>query len=153
MIKCRRIQLGCAITIHKSQGGMFDKIVYKCDKSLQNQPIYVALSRVASLDGLYMTNTRNDFKFYNRFGQASPTVRDVRDGCQRLVLYPSPTLKTLVAKVKKFCDSVPDQRLILITAINAEAWSRTQKTSLPIPSSTDLIICQSVRFGWKIPCK
>ncbi|GFX39885.1 hypothetical protein TNCV_2646481 [Trichonephila clavipes] len=62
---------------------------------------------------------RYDFKFYPRFGQASPTVREVRDGYQRLCQHPLPTLD---AKVKKFCDSVPDQCcLILITTINAQS--------------------------------
>ncbi|GFW87246.1 hypothetical protein TNCV_5125981 [Trichonephila clavipes] len=69
--------------------------------------------------GLYMTNTRNDFKFYHGFGQASPTVKEVRDEYQRLAPHPLPTL---VSKVKKLCDSVPDQRcLILITTINAQS--------------------------------
>lgn len=122
-IKCHRIQFpivpACAITIHKSQGGTFDRVVYQYDKSQQNQLVYVALSRVTSLDGLYIINARNDFKFYHGFGQASPTVREIRDEYQRLAQHPLPTL---VAQVKKFCDYVPDQRcLILITAINAQS--------------------------------
>ncbi|GFQ86995.1 hypothetical protein TNCT_684481 [Trichonephila clavata] len=52
-----------------------DQIVYQHDKLQQHQLVYVALSRVTGLDGLYKNNTRNNFKFYLEFGQASPTVR------------------------------------------------------------------------------
>ncbi|GFT09265.1 hypothetical protein TNCV_5061581 [Trichonephila clavipes] len=49
-IKCRRNQFPVvsanAITIHKSQGGTFDEVVFNYDKSQQIQLVYVALSRV-----------------------------------------------------------------------------------------------------------
>ncbi|GFQ96850.1 hypothetical protein TNCT_161251 [Trichonephila clavata] len=66
-----------------------------------------------------MTNTQDDFKFHRGFGQASTRVGELRD-YQSLAKHQLPIL---VAKVKKkFCDSVPDQRcLILITAINAQS--------------------------------
>ncbi|GFR24915.1 hypothetical protein TNCT_263241 [Trichonephila clavata] len=66
-----------------------------------------------------MTNTRKDSKFYYGFGQVSPSVREIRDVYQRLAQH---SLPTLVARVKTFCNSVPDQRcFILITAINAQS--------------------------------
>ena len=63
-------------------------------------------SRITSLDGLYLINTREDFKFYHGFGEASPTVREIRDECQRLAQH---LLPILIVKIKKVCNSVPDQ--------------------------------------------
>ncbi|GFQ63887.1 ATP-dependent DNA helicase [Trichonephila clavata] len=82
-IKCHRMQFHIipvyAITLYKSQGRTFDQIVYQYDKSQLHQIVYMALSRVTSLDGLHVTNTRSDLKFYHGFGPACPTVRKVRD--------------------------------------------------------------------------
>ncbi|GFT51947.1 uncharacterized protein TNCV_1226601 [Trichonephila clavipes] len=68
-IKCRRNQIpvvsASAITIHKSQGGTFDEVVFNYDNSQQIQLVYVALGRVTSIDGLYLTNDKDDFKFYH----------------------------------------------------------------------------------------
>ncbi|GFX69602.1 hypothetical protein TNCV_1769711 [Trichonephila clavipes] len=68
-IKCRRNQFpvmsASAITIHKSQGGTFDEVVFNYDKSQQIQLVYVALSRVTLIDGLYLTNDKDDFKSYH----------------------------------------------------------------------------------------
>ncbi|GFS71557.1 hypothetical protein TNCV_5052351 [Trichonephila clavipes] len=103
----------------------------------QNQLVYVTLSRVTSLDSHYDQSSKR-FQVLSRIGQASPTVREVRDEYQRLSQHPLPKL---VAKVKKLCDSVPDQRgLILITAINAQSLvAHSEDISTEIPSSTDLI--------------
>ncbi|GFR02917.1 hypothetical protein TNCT_731741 [Trichonephila clavata] len=50
---------------------------------------------------------------------------------------------------KKVFKNVSDHRcLILIITINEQkAWPRTHKTSLLIPSSTNLVIWQSASFG------
>ena len=53
----------------------------------------------------FVINTRDDLKFYHGFGQASLTVREIRNEYQRLAQH---TLPTLVVKVIKFCKSVPD---------------------------------------------
>ncbi|GFS49072.1 hypothetical protein TNCV_2409531 [Trichonephila clavipes] len=91
-----------------------------------------------------MINIQNDFKFYYGFGQASPTVREVRDERQRLAQHPFPTL---VAKVQKFCDSVPDQCcLLLISAINAKslvAHSEDISTDSTLNRSDDLAISET----------
>lgn len=42
-----------AIIIHKSQGGTFDEVVYAYDRRHEQSLVYVALSRVSSLRGLY----------------------------------------------------------------------------------------------------
>lgn len=57
---CERFQiplkLAYAITIHKSQGMTFDEIVINCANSFSPGQVYVALSRVKNLKGLYITS-------------------------------------------------------------------------------------------------
>ncbi|GFT73726.1 uncharacterized protein TNCV_631081 [Trichonephila clavipes] len=79
-----------AITIHKSQGGTFDEVVFNYDKSQQIQLVYVALSRVTSIDGLYFTNDKDDFKFYHGRGSTAPTVKDIRDEYDRMPIIAFP---------------------------------------------------------------
>ncbi|KAG5864677.1 hypothetical protein JTB14_001608 [Gonioctena quinquepunctata] len=63
-----------AMTVHKSQGGTFDAIVYEYSRSHQRELVYVALSRVTNQDGLFSTtkeNTRASWKFHHgRVGNA-----------------------------------------------------------------------------------
>ena len=77
--------LSWACTIHKVQGKQFPKIVVNFDlqkqKSFNSGQIYVALSRVHSLDGLYLTGTynRNSIKANRR---AAEQYQYMRDNCQ-----------------------------------------------------------------------
>ncbi|GFX41289.1 uvrD_C_2 domain-containing protein [Trichonephila clavipes] len=43
-----------AMTIHKSQGGTYDAIVYEYDRKHPRELVYVALSRVTKIEGLFM---------------------------------------------------------------------------------------------------
>ncbi|GFU79633.1 uncharacterized protein TNCV_1891251 [Trichonephila clavipes] len=103
-IKCRSNQFPVvsvsAITIHKSQGGTFDEVVFNYDKSQQIQLVYVALSRVTSIDGLYLTNDKDDFKFYHGRGSTAPTVKDIRDEYDRMANHRLPTLSM---QARAFC--------------------------------------------------
>ncbi|GFT55535.1 uncharacterized protein TNCV_3320501 [Trichonephila clavipes] len=89
-----------AITIHKSQGGTFDEVVFNYDKSQQIQLVYVALSRVTSIDGLYLTNDKDGFKFYHGRGSMAPTVKDIRDEYDRMANH---RLSTLSMQARAFC--------------------------------------------------
>ncbi|GFU53183.1 ATP-dependent DNA helicase [Trichonephila clavipes] len=89
-----------AITIHKLQGGTFDEVVFNYDKSQQIQLVYVVLSRVTSIDGLYLTNDKDDFKFYHGRGSTAPTVKDIHDGYDRMANHRLPTLSM---QARAFC--------------------------------------------------
>lgn len=87
-IKCKRIQFpvvsACALTVHKSQGGTFSEIVYEYDKGQEQQLVYVGLSRVTSIEGLFLTNSSNAFKFHHAKGTSSPRIQELRTELQRL---------------------------------------------------------------------
>ena len=52
------VRLAYAITIHKSQGKTFEKIILD-PKAFADGQLYVALSRLKSIDGLYLTEEIN----------------------------------------------------------------------------------------------
>jgi hypothetical protein len=60
--------------------------------------VYVALSRVTSLKGLYMMNEKDDFTFYHKFGSTAPGVREVRDEYVRLGRHELQTLEKIAAR-------------------------------------------------------
>ena len=49
------LKLAYAVTIHKAQGMTFDEIVIDCNDAFSPGQIYVGLSRVKTLNGLYIT--------------------------------------------------------------------------------------------------
>ena len=54
------IKLAWAVTIHKSQGQTFEKVIIDLDRgSFAHGQTYVALSRVTSLEGLFLTRPIN----------------------------------------------------------------------------------------------
>ncbi|XP_062564543.1 uncharacterized protein LOC134227211 isoform X2 [Armigeres subalbatus] len=87
-VKCKRVQFpvvsACALTVHKSQGGTFSEVVYNYDKGQEQQLVYVGLSRVTSIDGLYLTNASNSFRFHHGKGSMTPRMNDLRTELERL---------------------------------------------------------------------
>ena len=56
----------CATTIHKSQGSTYAEVVYEYDKRHAQSLLYVALSRVTDLHGLFIiTKNDEDLTFYH----------------------------------------------------------------------------------------
>lgn len=50
------LRLAYGITIHKSQGMSLDKLVVDCSRIFEKGQAYVALSRIKTLEGLYLRN-------------------------------------------------------------------------------------------------
>ncbi|KAL4153959.1 hypothetical protein QTP88_001792 [Uroleucon formosanum] len=84
---------GCAMTIHKSQGGTYDEIVYEYNKSHSVQLFYVALTRVKTIDGLYMCTHNDDLRFYHG-RRADPSIVSLQEEFKRLSLNRLTTLQT-----------------------------------------------------------
>lgn len=72
------------MTVHKSQGGTFEKIVFDYHKGLQQQLVYVALSGVKSLQGLFLTNKDRDHTFYHTSFSSNPKFKALRTEIKRL---------------------------------------------------------------------
>ncbi|XP_065164189.1 uncharacterized protein [Atheta coriaria] len=125
-VKCKRKQFpcmpACAITIHKSQGGTFDIIVYKYSSQQPLQLVYVALSRVTSIEGLFIITEKDScFNFkHGRQGNDSETTREIRDEYNRLRGH---HLQTITKKALKFCDDATDLGQTIITNINCQSLS------------------------------
>ena len=54
------LKLAYGITIHKSQGMTLDELVVDCSRIFERGQAYVAMSRVKTLDGLYLKNFSKD---------------------------------------------------------------------------------------------
>jgi hypothetical protein len=148
MVKCRRTRfplvLACAITIHKSQGGTLDEVVFNYGKSEENELVYVAMSRVTSLYGLCLTNTRDDHKFYHGYGNTAPEVKEINDEyarnnklglptlakrathfCRRLSSFEAteiaPDLQSLHLRDREHDTDNPRQLFLIVTTINAQS--------------------------------
>ncbi|XP_044588740.1 uncharacterized protein LOC123267918 [Cotesia glomerata] len=74
----------CATTIHKSQGSTYPEIVYEYKKKHPWSLVYVALSRVTSIDGLYITTRDNDKTFFHG-RRPSTAIANLRNEFQRLL--------------------------------------------------------------------
>ncbi|GFQ85775.1 ATP-dependent DNA helicase [Trichonephila clavata] len=76
---------GCTTTTHKSQGGTFDEVVYEYQRIHSLPLLYVALSRVTSIEGLYIVPKDNDNRFYH--GRKTDTsIISLQDEFRRLSL-------------------------------------------------------------------
>ncbi|XP_058827535.1 uncharacterized protein LOC131687462 [Topomyia yanbarensis] len=106
-ITCKRVQFpvvsACALTVHKSQGGTFSEVVFDYDKGLEQQLVYVGLSRVTSMDGLYLTNSKNNFKFNHCKGSNSPRIAELRTELVRLSNHQLPTISGVLLDFIETC--------------------------------------------------
>ncbi|CAG5000102.1 unnamed protein product [Parnassius apollo] len=148
-VKCKRKQFpcvpACAITIHKSQGGTFDVIVYKYSSKQPQQLVYVAMSRVTSINGLYIITEKDSpliFK-HGREGNDSQTTRDIRTEYIRLQGH---TLQTTTKKAVKFCDDATSAGQTIVTNINCQSLSAHAtdiETDTVIPRSDYLVLTET----------
>ncbi|XP_044593082.1 uncharacterized protein LOC123270963 [Cotesia glomerata] len=86
---------GCAMTIHKFQGGTYDEVVYEYSKSHSIPLLYVALTRVTSAEGLFICNSTDDLRFYHG-RRVDPSVSSLQHEFERLSLNRLTTLQGLI---------------------------------------------------------
>lgn len=146
--KCKRTQFpvspACALTIHKSQGATFDQVVVEYDSKQETQLVYVALSRVTSIEGLYLLNKRGDHRFYHGLKEdGSQISREIRQEYTRLDRHRLPTItlqlrKFLGASPSNNCE-VSDARVrIIVAAHNCQSL---------VAHSTDIATDQIMRHS------
>lgn len=128
----------CAMTIHKSQGGTFDEIVYEYDKSHSLDLVYVALSRVTRIEGLYIVTKDNSNIFYHG-RRNSTSVKSLQEELKRLSLNPLETItKTLI-------DFISQRSGLSIFTFNCQSL-RAHKLDLDdiiVKNSTVLILSET----------
>ncbi|GBM13725.1 hypothetical protein AVEN_89992-1 [Araneus ventricosus] len=124
-VKCKRKQFlvvpASEITVHKSQGATFDEIVYDYNKSQHNHLVYVGLSRVKTLEGLYLTNDKNDYIFHHAKGTTALNIKEINDEYLRLDRYP---LETLVSQTRRFIalqDDSGNSTSLIVTNLNVQS--------------------------------
>lgn len=88
------LRLAWAITIHKSQGLTFDKAIIDAGTSFAAGQVYVALSRLTSLDGLVLKSIippyaiRTDYQVveFAQRAQSQTNIQEILEQCQRSYL-------------------------------------------------------------------
>lgn len=105
-INCKRVQFpivsACALTVHKSQGGTFSELVFDYSKKQDQQLVYVGMSRVTSLEGLYLTDSTGENKFYHAKQCNTPRMVELRTELKRLSNH---QLVTHSDMIEEFLDS------------------------------------------------
>nr|XP_024218161.1 uncharacterized protein LOC112211183 [Halyomorpha halys] len=148
-VKCKRKQFpcvpACAITIHKSQGGTFAKIIYKYAPNQPQQLVYVAMSRATSLDGLYIITDQDKplvFK-HGREGNDCQNTRNIRNEYSRLNGH---ILPTVMNKAIKFCEESKEANQLLVTNSNVlslSAHCKDIETDTVLPQSDYLVLTET----------
>ncbi|GBP70854.1 PiggyBac transposable element-derived protein 4 [Eumeta japonica] len=148
-VKCKRKQFpcvpACATIIHKAQGGTFEVIVYKYSSKQPQQLVSVAMSRVTSLDGLYIITDKDaPFIFkHGRDGNDSQAARDIRNEYRRLRGH---ELQTITKKAVKFCDDANTAGQTIVTNLNSQslhAHFADIETDAVIPRSDYLLLTET----------
>ena len=77
------LRLAWAVTIHKSQGLTFDRVIIDAERAFAAGQVYVALSRCRTLEGIVLSSPLNHVALANaqsviRYTQEQPSVESVR---------------------------------------------------------------------------
>ncbi|XP_062572139.1 uncharacterized protein LOC134234095 [Saccostrea cucullata] len=103
------LTLAWATTIHKVQGETLNSIVIHCNGQFQPGQLYVALSRVKSLNGLYLVNFDSQ-----KIKTSAKTIAEMERLMNSMKFFPPDTLSYL-----------PDSNsMISISAVNAQSLHR-----------------------------
>lgn len=125
---------GCATTIHKSQGGTFNEVVYEYQRTHSLPLLYVALSRVTSIEALYIVPKDNDKRFYH--GRKNDTsIISLQDEFHRLSLN---TLSTIGRAVLEFMN---DRKILSIVTFNCQSLrEHVLDLSDPVMDSCNILL-------------
>ncbi|KAF0688122.1 ATP-dependent DNA helicase PIF1-like, partial [Aphis craccivora] len=139
-----------AMTIHKSQGGTFEEIVYEYSKTHSQELVYVALSRVTNIENLYIvTSDDSTFKFYHNRRQATSTASLLQE-FKRL------SLNCVQTKAQSVLDFIRNRNGVSIMTFNCQSLnshkydlqdSVTRQTNVLLLSET----CMSNDYPIDIP--
>jgi hypothetical protein len=133
--KFKRLQFptveACARTVHKSQGSTFDEVVFKYERGLDQQLMYMGLSRVTSIHGFHLTNHDSDYMFHHCRGSSTPKIKDVRTKLTHLERH---KLLTITDRAQQFFQRVSLEDFTM-TTLNAQSL-----TSHSIDVSTDPVL-------------
>ena len=133
----------CAITIHKSQGGTYDEIVYEYSKTHPQELVYVALSRVTNIEGLYIVTREDDetkFRFHHNRVQATSTGKLLQE-FDRL------KLNSLKTQARTILDFLNNKKGLSTLTFNVQSLRRhcldmtdsvAQKTNVLLLSETNM---------------
>lgn len=142
-VKCTRVQFpltpACALTIHKSQGGSFNEVVYKYDSSQLQQLVYVALSRVTTIEGLFLINEKNIFSFVHKKGCDAPNIQELRQELSRLQNH---KLETVCDRAKKFLNG-SNHTFMFINVQSLKAHTTDIETDIIMQSINCLLLSET----------
>jgi hypothetical protein len=105
------------MTVHKSQGGTFDKVMFSYEWGLNQQLVYVALSRVTSIHRLHLTNHNSDFTFRHWKGSSNPKIKDLHTELTRLERH---KLLAITDRAKQFLQRVSSEDFT-VTTLNIQS--------------------------------
>jgi hypothetical protein len=122
----------CAMNVHKSQGTTFDKIVFNYEWGLDQQLVYVGLSRVTSIHWLSLTNHNSDYTFNHWKGSSTPKIKYLRLERHKQL--------NITDRAKQFLQRVSSEDFTM-TALNSQSLpSHSADVSTdPVLGSTDVL--------------
>ncbi|KAK2575621.1 hypothetical protein KPH14_011884 [Odynerus spinipes] len=85
----------CMRSHNKSQGGTVNEVVYEYDKTRSQQLMYVAMSRVTTINGLYIV-TKDDSKVFNHGRRNASSMDGLQSEFRRLALNRLSTIDKLL---------------------------------------------------------